>query len=96
MGIKFGAPRLALPARPALSALPRPAHPDHGGGDPNPEPDCRLPGRHARQRRINHPIPQILAVGPRHARLRPLLDSGFAGCASIGKPLLNQRALNML
>src|SRR5918995_2317627 len=45
MGIKLGAPRLALPARPALSALPRPAHPEDGGGDPNPEPDRGLPGR---------------------------------------------------
>ena len=69
MGIELRASRLALRARLALSGLARPAHPDDGGGDPNPKADRSLPGRHARQRRINHPIPQILTVGPRHARL---------------------------
>src|SRR4051812_12310406 len=67
MGIELRASRLALRARGALSGLARPAHPDDRGSDPAPEADRSLPGRHARQRRINHSIPQILTVGPRHA-----------------------------
>src|SRR3954467_13900813 len=67
MGIELRASRLALRARRALSGLARPAHPDDRGSDPDPEADRSLPRRHARQRRINHSIPQILTVGPRHA-----------------------------
>src|SRR4029079_19471742 len=47
MGIELRASRLALRARLALSGLARPAHPDDGGGDPNPKADRSLPGRHA-------------------------------------------------
>src|SRR3954469_17865383 len=54
MGIELRASRLALRARRALSGLARPAHPDDRGSDPDPEADRSLPGRHARQRRINH------------------------------------------
>ena len=65
--IEFRAARLALLARPAFAVRERPAHPDNRRCLANTEPRRGLPRRAPGQRRVNHPISQILAVGSRHA-----------------------------
>jgi hypothetical protein len=68
MRIKLRAPRLSLSARGALAAVDSPADPYDCRRDANPEPHRRLPGWQSRQGRVDHPVSQILAVGPCHAR----------------------------
>jgi hypothetical protein len=68
MRIQLRAPGLALSACRSLPRLPSPTDPADGCCDPNPELHGRSPGWEARQRRVDHPVPQILAVGPCHAR----------------------------
>ena len=67
MRIQLGAPRLSLSACRSLPALPSPPNPADGGR-PNLELHRRAPGPKARQRCIDHPVPQSPAVGPCHAR----------------------------
>jgi hypothetical protein len=68
MRIQLRAPGLALSACRSLPRVPSPTDPADGCCDPNPELHGRSPGWEARQRRVDHPVPQILAVGPCHAR----------------------------
>ena len=68
MRIKLGAPWLALAARRSFTTAPCATNPDDGCRDPNPELHGRAPGWEARQRRVDHPVSQILAIGPCHAR----------------------------
>ena len=68
MRIQLRAPWLALSACRSFPALPSPAHPADGCCDPDPELNRRSPGWEARQRRVDHPVAQILTVGSRHAR----------------------------
>jgi hypothetical protein len=54
--VKLGAPRLALTARRSLTVRAHPAHPNNGRGDSDLELNCRTPGRHPTERRIDHTI----------------------------------------
>lgn len=67
MGVELRAFR--LPARPGhpRARVPRTAHSDDSGRDTHAEPRrSRARRKRLLQRRVNHPIPQILTVGPRH------------------------------
>jgi len=65
--VELRALRLSLLAGAPLARLASPARPHDRGRDPNAEPLRRLTGRHAG---VDHPIPQVLAVRPRHSSLR--------------------------
>jgi hypothetical protein len=68
MQIQLRAPWLALAAGHSFTRAPRATSPDDGCRDPHPEPHGCAPGRQSRQHRVDHPVSQILAVGPCHAR----------------------------
>jgi len=96
MRIQLRAPGLALPACRSPSRLPSPTNPADSGRDPNLELHGRAPGWEARQRRVDHPVAQILTVGPCHARPPPTQDERLASLASDGNPHPTRRKLNVL
>ena len=72
MRVKLGAARLPLTAGCAIPGLARLSDPADRRRQPDTKPIGRPPGRRPRKRRIDHPVSQILTVGPRHVRPPPL------------------------